>query len=96
MKRYLGRRDPRQRVRRSLARRGAFDEPAEARLRDEVREQLLAALRQAEARPARPPLATLFEEVYAEPLRQQREQLEELEAALADDPRVGDPRHADA
>jgi len=30
--------------------------------------------------------------VYAEPLRQQREQLEELTRALAEDPRVGELR----
>jgi len=34
--------------------------------------------------------------VYAEPLRQQREQLEELRAAVEDDPRVANPRHSDA
>jgi 2-oxoisovalerate dehydrogenase E1 component alpha subunit len=89
-------RDPILRVRRYLARRGALDDAGDARLQAEVREQLAAALREAEARPPRPPVQSLFEEVYAEPLRQQREQLEELEAALADDPRVGDPRHADA
>ncbi|HET6437237.1 MAG TPA: thiamine pyrophosphate-dependent enzyme [Anaeromyxobacter sp.] len=90
------RRDPIERVRRYLVRRGALDEAGEATLRDDVREQILAALRQAEAEAPRPPLATLFEDVYAEPLRQQREQLEELEAARAADPRVSDPRYADA
>ena len=35
-------------------------------------------------------------DVYAEPLRQQREQLAELEAAIAEDPRVANPRHSDA
>ncbi len=63
------------------------------RLLTEVREELRAALREAEAAPARPPLASLFEDVYAEPLWQQREQREELEAAAAADPRVSDPRH---
>jgi pyruvate dehydrogenase E1 component alpha subunit len=89
-------RDPLQRVRKYLARRGALDDQADARLRDEVREQILSALREAESRPPRPPLSSLFEDVYAEPLRQQREQLEELEAAVAADPRVSDPRHSDA
>lgn len=88
--------DPIARIEKYLRRRGALDDAGEARLRDEVREELSAALREAEARPARPPVASLFEDVYAEPLRQQREQLEELESALADDPRVGDPRHVDA
>ena len=65
-------------------------------MRDEIRDQILAALRDAESRTARPPLSSLFEDVYAEPLRAQREQLEELEAAAAADPRVSDPRHSDA
>jgi 2-oxoisovalerate dehydrogenase E1 component alpha subunit len=90
------RRDPVQRIRKYLLRRGALDEPGDARLRDELREEILAALRDAEARAPRPPLSSLFEDVYAEPLRQQREQLEELEAAAAADPRVSDPRHSDA
>ncbi len=34
----------------------------------------------------------MFQGVYAEPLWQQREQLDELRAALAEDPRVGEPR----
>ncbi len=53
-------------------------------------------MEEAEAHAPRPALETLVQGVYAEPLWQQREQLEELEAALADDPRIGDPRHADA
>jgi 2-oxoisovalerate dehydrogenase E1 component alpha subunit len=90
------RKDPIQRVRSHLLRRGALDEAADARLRDEVRDELVAALREAEARPPKPPLASMFDEVYAAPLRQQREGLEELESAVADDPRISDPRHADA
>ena len=88
--------DPILRLRRHLARSGKLDEAADARLRDEVREQLQRALAEAEAFPPKPPLETLFEDVYAEPLRQQREQLEELEAAIAADPRVANPRHSDA
>jgi 2-oxoisovalerate dehydrogenase E1 component alpha subunit len=83
MKRYLGRRE-------------VLDEAADVRLRDEIREQIQVALREAEAFPPKPPIETLFEHVYAEPLRQQREQLEELEAAIAADPRVANPRHSDA
>jgi 2-oxoisovalerate dehydrogenase E1 component alpha subunit len=88
--------DPILRMRRFLARRGALDDAADAKLRDEVREEIQRALREAEAFPPKPPLASLFEDVYAEPLRQQREQLEELEAAIAADPRVANPRHSDA
>ncbi len=90
------RRDPIARVRRYLARRDALDDAADARLRDEIREEIQGALREAEAFPAKPPVASLFENVYEEPLRQQREQLEELEAAIAADPRVANPRHSDA
>ncbi len=90
------RKDPILRMKRYLARREALDEPADARLRDELREQIQVALREAEAFPPKPPIETLFEDVYAEPLRQQREQLEELEAAIAADPRVANPRHSDA
>ncbi len=90
------RKDPIQRVRRYLARREALDEVGDARLREDVREQIQIALREAEAFPPKPPVATMFEDVYAEPLRQQREQREELEAAIAADPRVANPRHSDA
>ncbi len=90
------RKDPILRMKRYLGRRDALDETADARLRDEVREQIQVALREAEAFPPKPPVETLFEHVYAEPLRQQREQLRELEAAIAADPRVANPRHSDA
>jgi len=83
-------------VRRLLGRLGLLDDPGEARLRDGVREELQRALREAEAQAPKPPLESLFEDVYAEPLWQQREQLEELREALAADPRVGNPRHADS
>jgi 2-oxoisovalerate dehydrogenase E1 component alpha subunit len=89
------RKDPLARVRRYLARRGALGDAADAALQAEVREAILAALRESEAKPAKPPLASLFEDVYAEPLWQQREQRAELEAAVAADPRVADPRHSD-
>jgi 2-oxoisovalerate dehydrogenase E1 component alpha subunit len=88
--------DPILRLRRYLARRRAIDETADARIRDEVREEIQRALAAAEAFPAKPPVETLVEHVYAEPLRQQREQLEDLEAAIAADPRVANPRHSDA
>jgi 2-oxoisovalerate dehydrogenase E1 component alpha subunit len=89
-------REPILRMRRFLERRGALDAAADARLREEVRAELQRALAEAEAFPPKPPAESLFEHVYAEPLRQQREQLEELRAALAADPRVADPRHSDA
>jgi pyruvate dehydrogenase E1 component alpha subunit len=88
--------DPILRVRRYLEHRGLHDDAGEVRLRDEVREEIQRALKEAEAFAPKPPLETLFEHVYAEPLRQQREQLAELEAAIAADPRVANPRHSDA
>jgi 2-oxoisovalerate dehydrogenase E1 component alpha subunit len=90
------RRDPILRVQRLLARRGGLDDGADQALREAVRQEILAALKAAEALPQKPPVESLFEDVYAEPLRQQREQLDELRAAMAADPRVANPRHADA
>ncbi len=89
-------REPILRTRRYLERRGALDDAADARLREEVRAEIQRAVAEAEAFPPKPPLESLFEHVYAEPLRQQKEQLAELEEALAADPRVGNPRHSDA
>jgi pyruvate dehydrogenase E1 component alpha subunit len=88
--------EPILRTRRYLEARGALDAAADARLAEEVRAEIQRALAEAEALPAKPPLETMFEDVYAEPLRQQREQLSELESALEADPRVGNPRHSDA
>ena len=53
-----------------------------------VSDSELRALAEAEAFDAKPPLETLFEGVYAEPLWQQREQLQEIREAIAADPRV--------
>ncbi|MGC3999020.1 MAG: lipoyl synthase [Anaeromyxobacter sp.] len=86
--------DPILRLRRHLARRSLLDDAADAQLKEGVREELQRALKEAEAHPAKPPLESLFEDVYAEPLWQQREQLDELRQALAADPRVGNPRHS--
>jgi 2-oxoisovalerate dehydrogenase E1 component alpha subunit len=88
--------EPILRTRRYLEARGALDEREDKRLLEEVRAEIQRALAEAEAAPAKPPVETMFEDVYAEPLRQQREQLAELEDAIAEDPRVADPRHSDA
>ena len=88
--------DPILRLRRHLVHRGLHDDGAEARMQAEAREEIQRALKEAEAFPPKPPLETLFADVYEEPLWQQREQLAEAEAALAADPRVGNPRHSDA
>jgi pyruvate dehydrogenase E1 component alpha subunit len=86
------RRDPIARLAAYLARRGRLDEAGAARVREEVRAEIRRAVAQAEASAPKPPLETLFQDVYAEPLWQQREQLREVEEALAGDPRVGLPR----
>lgn len=84
--------DPLLRLKAFLVHRGALDEAADARLAAEAREQVQRAVQEAEAHPAKPALETMFEGVYAEPLRPQREQLEELRRALADDPRIAGAR----
>ncbi|MFL5264725.1 MAG: thiamine pyrophosphate-dependent dehydrogenase E1 component subunit alpha [Anaeromyxobacteraceae bacterium] len=84
--------DPILRLRLHLTSRGLLGDADDERLRAEIREEILKAVKEAEAHPPKPPLETLFEGVYAEPAWQQREQLEELRRAIADDPRVSDPR----
>jgi 2-oxoisovalerate dehydrogenase E1 component alpha subunit len=89
-------REPLLRTRRYLEARGLIDAAADTRLREEVRSEIQRALAEAEALPPKPPVESMFEDVYAEPLRQQREQLAELRSALQGDPRVANPRHSDA
>jgi len=85
--------DPVQRLRRHLGTRGLLSEADDGRMLAEVKEEILAAIKQAEAAEPRPPLDTLIQGVYAQPMWQQREQLEEVRAAIAADPRVANPRH---
>ena len=86
------RKDPIRRVRLYLQRRGILTDEENALLEAEVKAEIKKALAEAEAFDKKPPLETLFDNVYARPLRQQREQLEELREALARDPRVGGDR----
>ncbi len=86
------RKDPIRRVRLYLEARGVLTDEENTRLQAEVTEEIKKALAEAEAFDRKPPPETLFDNVYARPLRQQREQLEELRAALAQDPRVGGER----
>ncbi len=88
--------DPILRMRRFLEHRGILDAAGDEAVRAEVREEIQRALREAEAFAPKPPVETLFDNVYAEPLWQQREQQRELEDAIAADPRVANPRHSDA
>jgi pyruvate dehydrogenase E1 component alpha subunit len=90
------RKDPILRLRAFLQHRGLLDDAEEVRAREEAKQRVLEAVREAESHAPRPSTETLFQGVYAEPLWQQREQLDELEAASADDPRVANPRHSDA
>lgn len=81
-------RDPIPRLRRHLAGRGILSAAEHARICKEVQEEIHAAIAEAEALPPKPPLESMFEDVYATPLRQQEEQLADLRAAIAADPRV--------
>jgi 2-oxoisovalerate dehydrogenase E1 component alpha subunit len=90
------RKDPLVRMRAFLGWRGLLDDDGEARLRGEVRAEIRDAIRVAETHPPKPPLETMFQGVYAEPLWQQQEGLEEIEAACEADPRVADPRRSGA
>lgn len=81
-------RDPLLRLERHLARLGFADDAALAAAREEVRAELRDAIAEAEALAPKAPVESLFEDVYASPLRQQREQLAELRDAIAADPRV--------
>ena len=78
--------DPIRRMALFLGRRGLLAGGLGSRMRDEVREEIREAVERAEAFDARPPIESLFEDVYAEPLWQQREQLDELRAAAAPAP----------
>jgi 2-oxoisovalerate dehydrogenase E1 component alpha subunit len=82
------RKDPLLRLAAYLARRGLLDPRERDAMAQEVKAEIQQALDEAERFDPAPPIGTLFEAVYAEPLRQQREQLEELRGAIALDPRV--------
>ena len=71
-------RDPILRLGRFLRREGILSEEAERELRGAVREEVREAIGAAESQPPRPTEESLFEDVYAEPQWQQREQLAEL------------------
>jgi len=77
--------DPILRLERYLAGRGLLAADEQQRLRNEAREQILRAIDEAERYPAKPPLETLFDGVYAEPMWQQREQLAEVRAGVVEE-----------
>ena len=84
--------DPILRLARYLEWRGALTAAASDAAHAEARDAIRKAVEAAEAFAPKPALETLFEGVYAEPLWQQREQLEELRAAVEADPRVAGGR----
>jgi pyruvate dehydrogenase E1 component alpha subunit len=77
------RRDPLDRLRRYAQARGDLDAAFEANARDEISAEIRAALAHAEGRPPKPPLASLIEDVYAEPTPRLREEAAALEAEIA-------------
>jgi pyruvate dehydrogenase E1 component alpha subunit len=84
--------DPIPRLAAYLRWKGVLDDAEEKRLRIEAKDKVRRAVEEAEAHAPRPALETLFQGVYAEPLWQQREQLEELRQAIEADPRVSSAR----
>ena len=86
------RKDPILRLARYLEWRKALTAEAAEAARAGARDAIRKAVEAAEAFAPKPALETLFEGVYAEPLWQQREQLEELRAAVEADPRVAGGR----
>jgi 2-oxoisovalerate dehydrogenase E1 component alpha subunit len=85
-------RDPILKLGRYLRWRKVLAEGQTDAFRAEDREQVRRAVEEAETFAPKPALETLFEGVYAEPLWQQREQLEEIRAAIAADPRAASAR----
>jgi pyruvate dehydrogenase E1 component alpha subunit len=76
------RHDPLDRLRNYMLARGDITPEAEASLREELTDQITQALAYAESRPAKPPLATMFEDVYADVPWHLREQSAALQAEI--------------
>jgi len=77
------RRDPLERFRKYARARGALDAAFEDGVRQEIDADIDDALAYAEARPAKPPLASLVEDVYADVTPRLREELAAVEAEIA-------------
>lgn len=75
-------RDPIDRYRKYLVRKGELTAEVEARWRDEITEEITDAIRYAEAVEPKPPLRTMFEDVYAQVPWHLEEQFQELQAHL--------------
>ena len=85
-------RDPILTLGRYLRYRNVLSDGETEAFRAEAREKIRRAVEEAEAFAPKPAIETLFEGVYAEPLWQQREQLEEIRSAIAADPRAASAR----
>ena len=77
------RRDPLDRLRKYMQARGELPDGYEARIRSEINAEMRDALADAESCAPKPPLASLFEDVYAEVPWHLREQRALLEAEIA-------------
>jgi TPP-dependent pyruvate/acetoin dehydrogenase alpha subunit len=77
------RRDPFDRLRKYMLAKQEIDAKAEADMRAEILEQIADALQYAETRDPKPPLGSMFEDVYAEVPWHLREQSAELAASVA-------------
>jgi len=76
-------RDPFERLKKYMQGRGELPADLEAGLRKTINDEINDALAYAESRPPKPPLASLFEDVYADVPWHLREQRELLEAEIA-------------
>jgi 2-oxoisovalerate dehydrogenase E1 component alpha subunit len=77
------RRDPFDRLRKYMLAKQEIDAKAEADMRGEILDEIADALRYAETRDPKPPLGTMFEDVYADVPWHLREQSAELAASVA-------------
>lgn len=77
-------RDPIKALRATLVGAGCLDEKADARMREELSEEIAASVAEAEALPP-PALSTMFEDVYASDPPVSREQRAEYDAWIAHD-----------
>jgi TPP-dependent pyruvate/acetoin dehydrogenase alpha subunit len=77
------RKDPLDRLRKHMIARGELTPEIEARVREELTAQITDALTYAERVPAKPPLRSMFEDVYAHVPPHLEEQAAELEAEVA-------------
>ena len=77
------RRDPIEKLRKYARARGALDAAFEEQTREEIDAEITDALAYAEGRPAKPPLSSLIEDVFAETTPRLREELAVVEAEIA-------------